>query len=843
MAFESEGLLTALVLNAIITPLLLVFAYFVYTRKQVGRVMFWKIYKPLRPCDPPTFFHFGGQGKEKTKLWDCLFRHKDPWMDEIQGYEVKIYLTWLKLCMWMFLSVGCLLLATLIPVNASSGYLEEYKESVGQEYNYGVADWTTRNLPNESKKMWALMIISVIVATEVYGMVINMMQQFVRIKAKQVPPTSAVFRGFRRCKGDPKEYLLSKIPKDFHPSIEAIEIPRFPPDGMLEQMEEHENATSELEHWYAFCEKKEIHGEDRFTDKRLNIRQGWCSCTKVNAIKFYREKSDETYEKIVEMKKSIDDPELPLIGAAYITFDSPLACAKYVAEMNRGMKKMTGTLVKNRKVWFAPHPKCIVWANQGNNPFSLFVRHILTIAALVVLALLWGSIIAFLGNVDNLAEWIPFFDTILESNAEFRGFLTSYLPVIATAILNALVPKILRKWGESFEKIDDRKDREESLLKKMFAFSLVTYILLQAAAQGAGDSADILDNLDTNALIFVFVSMIVPTNGFFVVKVVQAAFMGNAARLLRPADLILSPLFFTGSLTQREADEAYVRKEFYFSEEYAHGLLNFAFAMLFCINLPYIAIFGFFFFLIRFFVDRAMLADNFPKCRASDLRLAPTAIYYCLVVLFIMQLFSVTILSTVKERWDIFGLSIFPMVCTALLMFWVKKQTRYIMGPQFINDMLAGKVQAFCEAPTIFNMLGYAIGSEKVSDMFKRKEVDTSNYRALDREESAVRKKRDSRSTIGVGTSAYVHPAKSFEAEKIDHEAMAAKSWLFDVAHNDRRTHNVCDESVFFSNPPSPRDLDDFDCTGEHHNNNHAKDDSEMRSELSEKDARERARI
>eukprot|EP00659_Diplonema_papillatum_P023324 gene23324-35720_t len=430
--------------------------------------------------------------------------------------------------------------------------------------------------------------MSLLLAVEVYGMAINTMHTFLEAKAAENLPKSAVFDlsliDTKEVSQITQSDVLHAMPRSHRESVSAIEIPQQFPHGMLKKIAKHDEALQKLEHWYAFCEKHEIIGAARFTDKRL-LQSSWISCSKVNVILSLRSKVDKYCDQLIKMKEeSLKDH--PSLGVAYITFKTTSRCCAYVSVA--GKKEAFGPF--GRKVWFAPHPKSILWDNLGEPWVKLKCRFVITTVMLTALAMMWGSVIAFLGSADNLGNWIPLFKELLDASPELRGVVTAYLPVVALVIINALLPKLLRTWTQEFELVPDRTRREFGVLKKYFTFSLATGILLQAAAQGVGDSAQILQELDTARLYFLLASMIVPTNGYFVTAVAQAAFLGNMSRLLRVGDLVLSPIKSASALTKRELDGAYKHKQFYFSEHYAVALVIYSFTILFSVNVPYLPI-------------------------------------------------------------------------------------------------------------------------------------------------------------------------------------------------------------------------------------------------------------
>ena len=840
MGFSSEGLFSALALNALTTPLLLAIAYFCYNTISFGAIKFWKIYRPMRPVSIPSFFNFGGfpgdPKAEKSSKLRALFRLKDPWFESEQGMEARIYLTFLKLCMAMFLFIGVLTGATLIPTN----YTDDYRVVIAQgdedlRYEAGIADFTTRNLHPESDRFWVMFVISVLVAYEVYSTVLKMVQCLKLAKAHSTPPDTAVLYSLPEGTHEEVEkYVWSQIPVSLRRKVVQIELPHVAVKGMLDTIDKREAALAELEHWYAVCQKEGITGEDILTHPKIMTRAGWFSCEKTQPIVYYRQKYDEYCKTLLEMKELVN--EQPLVGTAYVTFKNAGWCATFVLahSQSRIRKLASGSDIK-----FAPHPRTIIWENAGASYWRLFAGNVVIIALLFFAAIVWAAFVGFLGNVDNLSEYVSAIDIIMETNEEMRGLITAYLPVIALALLHLLLPILMRALTQHVECVGDKGEREVRVLRKMTVFGLVTSVLLQAPLQGAGDSTELFDGKSISDIYQFITKLIVPTNGYFVVYVLQAAFMGNLVRFLRLGDFVLSPIMAAKAFTKRELFKAYHRRQFFFSEEYAFSLITLGFALVFAPNVPYIPIFGFFYFLVRFFVDRAVLLDIFPRSRESDFSLLPCCINCLLGIFLCMQVLSVTILSAVKEQRAVMCASLAPVIMTIVVMVYVNRRMSYFMGPAFLKDRLEGKTPK-----GVFHL-------PNVVEIFAYPEWDTTPIRSFTDEhdiaEAVVEAEASvleaSKMTGGPGSpgtplspdirnltvpdfsknplSAYRHTCNAFVVDWIDHDDMARKCWLYEEAEDDDTESDlggpypgIVSTSVFFSNPslPSPTSLEEGEC-------------------------------
>eukprot|EP01059_Diplonema_ambulator_P031087 TRINITY_DN5600_c0_g1_i1.p1 TRINITY_DN5600_c0_g1~~TRINITY_DN5600_c0_g1_i1.p1 ORF type:complete len:809 (+),score=298.08 TRINITY_DN5600_c0_g1_i1:54-2429(+) len=767
MGFKSEGILAGFILNAFLMPILLIIASVFYNRNKIGSVLLWKVFRPLRPEKWATYLIFAGPDEDaQSQFMKTLFRMSDPWLNKVQGDEVNLYLSFLKLCMMAFIPIGVILLVTLAPLNNSSDYYEQYTVfELEENYTPGVADWTSRNIASKSSRWWGVFILSIVVTAELYGLIINIMHQLRRVKARQQPHRTAEIKRVKSV-----EEAKAKIPGKFHKLIQHIEVPKKPVENMIETMEKRENAIANLEHYYALCEKEEITGEDRFTHEKLEIKTKLCCGDKVNAITYWRGKVDKYDEQLEEMSKQVEEQD-PM-GMAYVTFKDPADCAKLLMETNVG--------------WYAPNPKCVIWEHTRVHIASYYLRSFLTICLLVFLALIWTSLIGFLGSIDEFSKYIPGLDSLMNTKQEVRDAVTTYAPIIAVAALIALLPYFMRFWTHYVELVPTKTKREMMVLRKLFVFLLFTTVILQAAAQGAGDSLSVLFGMNTTKMIATFTNMIVPTSGYFPVIVLQTALSGNIIRSLKIGDVVLGPILSMTALTQRERDSAYAKRPFYFSEEYASALLMFAFAILFSVNVPYIPILGFLFFFVRFIVDRAVLADCYPRCRDSDLSMVPTVVSYVVAMTFLMQFMGVTVLTLNKERFDVFGVSFVPCVLTLGLAVWVWRAEVYTMGPELMRDVANGTYRDPTDAPTFCNIIGNLVWGDNNTIFAEEYKPSTDPSVHVD------------------AALEYRHPCAKFVPTKFNHEAMAEKSWYVSAKDEDAFTYEITASSVCFSNPKPP---------------------------------------
>ena len=768
--WDSAGLFSTLLQNVILCPILLFILYKLLSSDKLGSIPLWKVYRPKRPQDSSTLFTFSGHGDEPASLKRSLFNLVDPWVAQNQSAESVLYLTFMRLLAQLFLVVA-VVCPPLMGVNHTEDYLrrawffpENYKEHVNKTYEEGIFELTTRNLPPESTRFYAILIFSLPIVYEVAATVFKMVRYLKVAKANIAPPTTAVVNSVTKASMKAaRNEVWGLVPAELRSKVSQIEVPRAAVAKMLDLMEEKKKAVLELERWFAKCEKLEIKGDDRFAEghKDLMISESFCG-KKVNALVHLQKTTNKLTKQIDILQQKFVEKQ-PIVGVAYITFKTPAACAKFVS----------GASITRRPA-FAPEPETILWRNVGK-PFAVVVAgNVVVTCLLILLAMMWAAILAFFGSLDNLSEWIPVFEPLLDTNSELRGYATTNMPIIALAVLNILLPIVMRALTQNLEFVTDSMHRETRVLRKVAIFGLITAVVLQSALQGMSDSLEILSNPSQDQIMTMVAGMIVPsTKGYFVGVIVQAAFIGSVIKMFKIGDLLIIPLMSSFATTHNEFVAASKRKPFIFSEEYAFSLIIAGFTMVFSINMPYIPVFGFLYFLIRFLVDRAVLCDIYPKARKSSLKMVPTAINIFIGIFICLQAFGIIALVGIKERYDVMAIGFVPLVVTFVVTGIANMHLSYIMGPQYMADLYSGaETKSPPALPTITDLIFGGWEEEPATPL----DAEAAE-KAEETSEDAVSTSTKCPSFAESPISEYCNVCKLYKNERVNHAEMAAASW------------------------------------------------------------------
>eukprot|EP01063_Lacrimia_lanifica_P033213 TRINITY_DN5855_c0_g1_i1.p1 TRINITY_DN5855_c0_g1~~TRINITY_DN5855_c0_g1_i1.p1 ORF type:complete len:920 (+),score=317.30 TRINITY_DN5855_c0_g1_i1:30-2762(+) len=821
MAYDSQGFFYSCMISALISCVLLGVARVLHTRDFLakGQVNLWRCFRSMWPHRKPAAFNFAGWAAAgRSRFLDAYVGGRDPFLFEVQGAEARLYLTFLRTAGCTFALVGVLALG-LIPVYATDSYNADYywsevwpKKCCHDDgvvkrtvipYESGLGDWTVRNVTPKSMRLWAAVFVAAVLTYEVCAMVTKIVREL-RVAKAAASHRTVVINGVGCTADQVNKKLKKRIPADMLLDVESVAVPRVPPKGMLKAMDELEAAEKELHRLYAIIEKEEIPKDEVLTHEKLLVKNKACCGAKVNGVAHYRDKADALADELVSLKKEM--AEAKFAGVAYVTFASPDVCAHLVARSNKtngGIRGRIGSVVstaaaltgKERAVWFAPIvPENILWANLGRPNLVKMAGHVVVMVGLVYLALFWGAIVGFLGNLENMGVSVESWDPSL------KGLLTAYLPVIVAAVLLAILPEFVRVLIEKVEMVPDKVEREVRECRYLIAFSLGTVLFLQAILQGGGDSLEIINKLTWKSALNLFVQMVSPVNGYFVVMVMSAAFVGTAVRLNLFGEWIVGNVKAKLAFTRTEADEAFYRKPFTFSEEYPRAVLIFGFAVLLSCNVPYMGFFAACYFYLKYLTDRAILIDAYPRCRESPLRLVPVVLYSVLTLTFLMQFFGVLLLCLAKEQFYCAVGGGVLMAATAAFTYVTTQHLDFIMGPEFLQ----GGSRPIRVLPSILGLLlGYdAWGT--VDDTTYASAVETPPGAAVEvtAESEPVAEASFDFTELGAekGASQYENPCTLLQPARLDHGAVQAQQWLYVASTEPAPNPHIVPSDVFMEN-------------------------------------------
>ncbi|KAI5812975.1 hypothetical protein BZA77DRAFT_132348 [Pyronema omphalodes] len=176
-------------------------------------------------------------------------------------------------------------------------------------------------------------------------------------------------------------------------------------------------------------------------EKRPTHRLLFLVGEKVDTIDWCRTKLAELNPQIEELQAAARTGEGKKLNSAFIEFTTQSAAQVALQ-----------TLAHQKPLHMAPRyigltPEEIVWSNMKLQWWERLVKTAITTAFVVVLVIFWSipvGIVGVISQVNFLVEKVPFLKFINDVPEAILGLITGLLPVVALAILMALLPIILR---------------------------------------------------------------------------------------------------------------------------------------------------------------------------------------------------------------------------------------------------------------------------------------------------------------------------------------------------------------------------------------------------------------
>lgn len=195
-------------------------------------------------------------------------------------------------------------------------------------------------------------------------------------------------------------------------------------------------------------------------------------------------------------------------------------------------------------------PVDIIWGNLAMNPYEKRVRMAISYAATAALIIFWAIPVAFVGIISNIhglcvrASWLAWLCTI---PSPVIGIIQGILPPVLLAVLNMLLPIVLRMLG-SFQGIPTRTGLELSLMTRFFIFQVIHSFLIVTLSSGIiAALPSLLQNPSSVATLLA--ANLPQASTFFLTFIVLQGLSGVAGSFLAVVQLVLYyvKLFILGS--------------------------------------------------------------------------------------------------------------------------------------------------------------------------------------------------------------------------------------------------------------------------------------------------------
>ncbi|KAJ3078599.1 hypothetical protein HK102_004373 [Quaeritorhiza haematococci] len=383
---------------------------------------------------------------------------------------------------------------------------------------------------------------------------------------------------------------------------------------------EHEKYTTLLEKTLA----KYLADPNRLPSKRPKHREGSVPFTcgliggqQVDTIEFCTKRIRELEKEIYALRAKGDSQYKPN-AAAFASFDT-MAAAHSFAKKYEG----NGVTISHRtghqlppRIKLSPSFDEIIWSNIGMPIAARKTRQLIAVGIVMALTVGWTSIITFvstLTNIETIGQLSVKFAKYLEARPELVVFIQSVLAPVLLAVLNLMLPFVLRILAR-FQGVSSTSGVEKSVLYKNFFFMVYQFLFLVffssvwkvLSDKAAADTTQA--NVNFGSFVFRSAANGIVTYAAFYCTLIATGFTQFAIEIIQLAPFLLS--FFKRKLsflTPRQEFDLNQPPRFDFTLIYSVVVVAFMQCATYSLIAPIILPFGLMFFAIAYVVMKYQL--------------------------------------------------------------------------------------------------------------------------------------------------------------------------------------------------------------------------------------------
>jgi hypothetical protein len=407
-------------------------------------------------------------GKGLFAWWKPVTATREEILVQTIGMDAAVFLRFARMCRNVFLILGTLALAIVVPVNVIVGK-NFYK-------NVGMSDAIFLMTPQGmwGKPYWTYVAVAYIFDIVICGFLWHNYRAVHRLRRTYMD--SPDYQNSLHA----RTLMITDIPKSLRSDQGVVQItdeikttPEVPRGSIgrnvkdiPELMEEHEAAVMALEKVLAKYLKN---------PKKLPAQRPMCKPSKkdpefvdknekIDAINYLTTRIERLENRIREVRETVDKRDaMPYGFASYESIESSHSVA-YLARH----KHPQGTTVRQ-----APRPKDIIWKNLHLDPKTRRWRWFINNLWITLLTIAWTGpnalIAVFLAQLNNLGSLWPSFQTQLVKNPTFWAVIQGVLAPAITSAFYFFLPIIFRRL--SVRAGDTTKtSRERHVVHQLYSF-------------------------------------------------------------------------------------------------------------------------------------------------------------------------------------------------------------------------------------------------------------------------------------------------------------------------------------------------------------------------------------
>ncbi|RPA85387.1 DUF221-domain-containing protein [Ascobolus immersus RN42] len=403
-----------------------------------------------------------------------LYTEKEDRLLDMIGMDAIVFLRFLRMCRNMFLFLGIVCSAVIIPVNVLSS-----------KKNYWVGAPTAPLVVMTpvmawGEGMWAHVVVAYIIDIIVMGFlwwnyraIARLAQHYFRSDDYQNSQHSRTLMIADIPKKYQKDLGLAEITNHIKPASgdEVFAIGRSV-KGLPELIEKHEQIVRELEAVLA----KYLRNPNKLPSKRPVCRPHPDDRknlpSKVDAIEYLNRRMKDLESQIYHARHSIESKKsMPFGFVSYGTIQQ----AHIAAKASKGKGK-SGTFVA-----LAPRPLDILWNNlsqsRAKRRSNAYIGYALFTLLSVIYVVPNALIATFLSDISRIGIFWKGFEGILHRNPKFFAFLQGVASPLVQTIIYLLLPVLMRRlsaWQGDLTKTA----RERHVTTKLYAFFVFNNLLI-----------------------------------------------------------------------------------------------------------------------------------------------------------------------------------------------------------------------------------------------------------------------------------------------------------------------------------------------------------------------------
>lgn len=533
------------------------------------RPRFPKIYRPKS---------FLGPKEERVEpLPDSLFGWIVPYLKrpttdiiESNGLDAFMFVDYIEMMIWILGPIFIFTWALLLPVygaNTTAGKQGFQLLTFGQ-----VGDSHTQQL-----RYIAPLLVQYIITGWICFMIRKHVMRFIKLRQNFI--TSPKHANSTQARtllitGVPNEFLGERKLKELYShlpgGVERVwlnrdlgELPDLFDERLkaLNKLEATEAKVAKLTNKKVKKNKVSEQGNeaDDFVDRYLTQKErptmkdgaklGFFGGKKVDALTHLRAEV-ERLNKEIDSRRT-DETDYKPANAAFLLFRTQVGC-----HMAKNMTPHHEPYKMSRR-YIEAHPNEVIWGNLSMNPYAQKIRTAAFWAATFGFIGVWLPLIAFaaiVSNVNGLCASVPPLAWICQIPAPVLGIIKGFLPTVYIAVLNILLPIILRVFAR-LSGAPTSSEVELSLQKRMTWFNLIDNFLLFTIISGiSGGVSRIIPVLSQPTQLPSLIAEFIPeANTFYISFIILQALSGAAGGLLQIAKLVIYYIkaFLLGSTARK----------------------------------------------------------------------------------------------------------------------------------------------------------------------------------------------------------------------------------------------------------------------------------------------------